>query len=444
MATIADKLNKLVDLKTNLATNLNTKGVDTASSTMTYNELIPKVLDIKTGTSSITDATAEPSDILKGKIAYNNTGKIIGTIESSIGVKITPTSNNQTIAAGYYSTDGTIYGDNNLIASNIKSGVSIFGVSGTYKPEKIKLTDISAAEEATAADIVSGKKAYNDQGELITGTHTEEAGIDTSDATATANDILLNKTAYIDGKKVVGTIPSLMATSYTPTTTDITITSNQYLSGDQTIIGDKNLIPENIKKDITIFGVKGTAESGSSSTGETIIFDSREMSSTDAIVQAYKGKVYQKMASDTNWNELASTTDYGKVGVFSSTGVYGLNHRITEASYLPAGYYFTEPLKITTDSQLLELQYYASTWINPKIYVYLISANSIDEIPTKIANEDFAYSTTVTWATVENNTVKLYKQNIPIGNYYVYSVIKSDSEVSANEALLTMLGIICI
>ena len=47
---------------------------------------------------------------------------------------ITPTTTNQTaVSSGYY-TGGvvTVKGDNNLVANNIKSGVSIFGVNGTY------------------------------------------------------------------------------------------------------------------------------------------------------------------------------------------------------------------------------------------------------------------------------------------------------------------------
>ena len=45
----------------------------------------------------------------------------------------TPTTTNQTISAGTYCSGvQTIKGDSNLVAGNIKSGVNIFGVSGTY------------------------------------------------------------------------------------------------------------------------------------------------------------------------------------------------------------------------------------------------------------------------------------------------------------------------
>lgn len=52
----------------------------------------------------------------------------------------TPTTANQTIAAGQYLTGAqTIAGDSNLIASNIKNGTTIFGVSGTFGPDDIMI-----------------------------------------------------------------------------------------------------------------------------------------------------------------------------------------------------------------------------------------------------------------------------------------------------------------
>ena len=48
--------------------------------------------------------------------------------------------------------------------------------------------------------------------------------------------------------------------NWTPGTTDQTIAAGTYCTGAQTIKGDANLIAENIKKGVTIFGVAGSYE----------------------------------------------------------------------------------------------------------------------------------------------------------------------------------------
>lgn len=49
---------------------------------------------------------------------------------------------------------------------------------------------------------------------------------------------------------------------WTPSTANQTIPANTYLTGAQTIKGDSNLIPANIAKGTSIFGVEGTMEGG--------------------------------------------------------------------------------------------------------------------------------------------------------------------------------------
>ena len=91
-----------------------------------------------------------------------------------------------------------------------------------------------------------------------------------SDANVTASKMLSGIIGYGKNGKVTGSIQSQDAQTITPGTADQTISSGKYLSGIQTIKGDANLLPENIKKDILIFGVAGTYESSDSSGGKNV------------------------------------------------------------------------------------------------------------------------------------------------------------------------------
>ena len=112
--------------------------------------------------------------------------------------------------------------------------------------------------DATAADVASGKTFTSTSGLKVTGTLVSSGGIDTSDATASATDILSGKTAYVKGNKITGTIVSQDAQTITPGTENQTIAAGKYLSGAQTIKGDANLVASNIKSGVSIFGVVGS------------------------------------------------------------------------------------------------------------------------------------------------------------------------------------------
>lgn len=160
-----------------------------SSSPIPAPDFADEILGIQTGTDT-SDATATAGDILSGKTAYGSDGKITGTIPtaqqatpaisvSNAGLitatsnqatgyvsggqlsaqqqldtqpqaEITPGSSAQTaVSAGKYTTgDITVAGDSNLVPSNIKSGVSIFGVAGTAEvldtpSAKIEITNES-------------------------------------------------------------------------------------------------------------------------------------------------------------------------------------------------------------------------------------------------------------------------------------------------------------
>lgn len=82
------------------------------------------------------DATAEASEILTGNTAYGPSGAISGSMANngSTSGTISTKAGTVTIPAGY-TTGGTVSISSTeqakIIASNIKSGVSILGVSGS-------------------------------------------------------------------------------------------------------------------------------------------------------------------------------------------------------------------------------------------------------------------------------------------------------------------------
>lgn len=116
-------------------------------------------------------------------------------------------------------------------------------------------------DDVTAGDVLSGKKFHLPSGAPGTGTCTYNA--DTSDATATAAEILLGKTAYKNGEKLTGTMPNNGAV-----TGEITTKAQQYTvpqgyhdgSGKVSIAAAEQakVIPSNIKDGVEILGVTGT------------------------------------------------------------------------------------------------------------------------------------------------------------------------------------------
>ena len=75
---------------------------------------------------------------------------------------ITPNTANQiAVSSGYYTGgDITVKGDSNLVADNIKSGVSIFGVSGTYEGSGSSSGEVDySGEDAIITRTISGTYA---------------------------------------------------------------------------------------------------------------------------------------------------------------------------------------------------------------------------------------------------------------------------------------------
>jgi hypothetical protein len=81
---------------------------------------------------------AVPAEVLTGKTYWSlrttggTWGQQTGTMPNRGAVTIVPTTTAQTIPMGYHNGSGQVEGDADLTAGNIKDGVDIFGVVGTF------------------------------------------------------------------------------------------------------------------------------------------------------------------------------------------------------------------------------------------------------------------------------------------------------------------------
>lgn len=116
-------------------------------------------------------------------------------------------------------------------------------------------------DDITPDKLAAGIKAHDKSGAPIVGTSTFDA--DTSDANAVAAELLKDKTAYVNGVKLTGTMPNNGAKTLNITnkSTPVTIPTGFHDgSGKAQIAADEQakLIPTNIREGITILGVAGT------------------------------------------------------------------------------------------------------------------------------------------------------------------------------------------
>jgi hypothetical protein len=103
----------------------------TNSSVLSGFEAWTKSGSLLTGSAILALGDAIASNVLSGKYFSNGTtSNVLGTMTDQAAKSYTPSNVAQTITAGYYNGSGTVATDVNLVASNIKSGVTIFGVTG--------------------------------------------------------------------------------------------------------------------------------------------------------------------------------------------------------------------------------------------------------------------------------------------------------------------------
>ncbi len=106
----------------------------------------------------LTKVTASASDVKTGRKFYDSTGTLVtGSVPVKTAATYTPGTADQSIEANQFLTGKqTIKGDSDLKASNIKAGVQIFGVTGTYSEgDDVTISGQFTATGGTSESIIN-------------------------------------------------------------------------------------------------------------------------------------------------------------------------------------------------------------------------------------------------------------------------------------------------
>lgn len=106
-------------------------------------------------------------EILSGKIAYVAGNEVTGTMPNrgAVSGTISDKSTPYTVPQGYHDGTGTVDIDSTekakIIAGNIKSGVSILGVTGTYSGEAASVESDKSVTPYTTQQVVLPDSGYD-------------------------------------------------------------------------------------------------------------------------------------------------------------------------------------------------------------------------------------------------------------------------------------------
>lgn len=145
----------LIDLTTDTAV-----ASDVASGKYFHLKTGERVAGTNTYDSNTTDANAAASEILSGKTAYVNKNKITGEMPNNGAVSgvISTKNGTYTVPAGYHSGLGGVSISSTeqakIIGANIKAGIEILGVTGSYSGEAVDVTSVNVTPYLTSQTVL--------------------------------------------------------------------------------------------------------------------------------------------------------------------------------------------------------------------------------------------------------------------------------------------------
>lgn len=172
--------------------------------------------DIYTYYDTLYSSTATASDILSGKVAFNGSGKVTGTIATKTSADLTASGATVSVPAGYYES---------AASKAVSSG------------------------SATAPATISGTSAT-----VSTGTNTLTLSKTVSVTPSVSAGYVSSGTAGNSSVSLTASVTTQAAQTIHPSTSDQTISSGRYLTGAQTVkaVALTNLTADNIKSGVTV------------------------------------------------------------------------------------------------------------------------------------------------------------------------------------------------
>ena len=195
------------------------------------------------------DSDLTAANVKKGVNIFGVTGTMEGKLPSQTKPPVVPGTADKTVSAdpGYTLSTVTVQGDANLVSSNIRTGKSIFGVTGSAaagKPETQAVITPTAAEqlvEPNPGEVFSSARVA---GSSTLTPDNVRSGVKIFDVTGSLSPALPGEPRYVTPKAIQQTINPNPGKSISSVT----------------VYGDADLTAANVKKGVNIFGVTGTME----------------------------------------------------------------------------------------------------------------------------------------------------------------------------------------
>lgn len=222
----------------------------------------------------------------------------------------------------------------------------------------------------SAADLRKGKQLIDQSGAVVDGTLVEVEQATPSISVSSAGLI----TATAGDKSATKQLTTRDSETIRPSTSEqVAVGSGVYSTGTVWVEGDADLVPENIKRGVQIFGVQGTLD-GSGGTWEIVFFTDDPEYSSDSIIASVKNNLNQHFGelvitfneaiSECKFMSLTGTdADY----LMNQVAIFPVHESYDSMNDLGGFYFFVSDDEEFWDPYLSGSQSYSA--ITRKLYV---------------------------------------------------------------------------